>query len=179
MCTVHYKSLADALANEAVDLGAIGLVRMHSRTEADIESVISPPDDHHSQSPSVDFTWLEPPLTQILTCPQTGTFLLPKFSDFQFIGRLGDGACAKVYCAQHIPSKKYVAIKVANGANEEARHQLEVERQILFRYGDRNRYMVKAYCTFHHAVCSLCFMPFSHDLHRLFHFRHNYFWSWN
>ncbi|CAF4907768.1 unnamed protein product, partial [Rotaria magnacalcarata] len=38
---------------------------------------------------------------------------------------------------------------VADGTNEQARQQLEVEKQILFRYSDGNPYMIKAYCAFH------------------------------
>ncbi|CAM4832558.1 unnamed protein product [Rotaria magnacalcarata] len=74
---------------------------------------------------------------------------LPKFSDFEYVGRLGSGGYAQVYCVQHILSKQYFAIKVADGTNEQARQQLEVEKQILFRYSYGNSYMVKAYCAFH------------------------------
>ncbi len=47
--------------------------------------------------------------------------------------------------------------EVANGINEQAGQQLDVERQILFRYSQRNSYMIKAYCTFHQEVCSIDF----------------------
>ncbi|CAF5153601.1 unnamed protein product, partial [Rotaria magnacalcarata] len=74
---------------------------------------------------------------------------LPKFNDFEYVGRLGSGGYAQVYCVQHILSKQYFAIKVADGTNEQARQQLEIEKQILFRYSDGNPYMIKAYCAFH------------------------------
>ena len=147
MCSINYKKLADALGNEAVDLGAIGLVRMHSAAETESELFVQPPDSRSSTS-SGNRSWLEPSLT----CPQTDRRLLPSFADFRLEGRIGDGMYAKVYCAQHIPSRQYVAIKVANGLDPEARQQLEVEREILFRYADENPYMVKAYCSFHHGV---------------------------
>lgn len=151
MCTVNYKKLADALGNEAVDLGAFGLVRMHSAAETESEIVIHPPDDNHSESPSGDFTFLEPPLKHISMFPENERKLLPTFSDFRLDGRIGNGAYAKVYCAQHIQSKQYVAIKVANASDADARQQLEIEREILFRYGGENPYMVKAFCSFHHG----------------------------
>ena len=177
MCSVSYISLANALGSEAVDLGAIGLVRMHSGAETDVETRISSYNDHHSHSQSSCVTGLEPPLTQVFLCPQTGIQLLPKFSDFEFIGRLGDGACAKVYCVQHKASKQYLAIKVANGVDDEAKQQLEVERQILFRYAHQNRYMVKAYCAFHQGVCSIIRenIRFLFEKKSLFHFRIDYF----
>ncbi|CAF4663270.1 unnamed protein product [Rotaria socialis] len=37
---------------------------------------------------------------------------LPKFSDFEYVGRLGSGGYAQVYCVQHILSKQYFAIKL-------------------------------------------------------------------
>ncbi|CAF4392070.1 unnamed protein product, partial [Rotaria socialis] len=74
---------------------------------------------------------------------------LPKFSDFEYVGRLGSGGYAQVYCVQHILSKQYFAIKVVDGKKAEARQQLEIEKQILFRYSYGNSYMVKAYCAFH------------------------------
>ena len=166
MCTINYKKLADALGNEVVDLGAIGLVRMHSAAETESELFIPPPDSGHSQTPTGDLTWLEPLPLPMLACPQTGRSLLPAFADFRLEGKIGDGVYAKVYCAQHIPSGQYVAIKVANASNPEAKPQLEVEREILFRYAGGNPYMVKAYCSFHHGVRS--FLPrsrtgFSHE----------------
>ena len=78
--------------------------------------------------------------------------ILPKFDDFACIGRLGAGAFAQVYCVQHILSKQYFAIKIADGTNEQAWQQLEVEKQILFRYSRGNPYLIQAYCTFHQGV---------------------------
>ncbi|CAF3880581.1 unnamed protein product [Rotaria sp. Silwood1] len=100
-----------------------------------------------SQSSSFDLSWLDP-LPKLPIYNQQ-TISLPKFSDFEFIGRLGDGASGQVYCVQHTLSKKYLAIKVADGKNGQARQQLEVEKYVLFRHSSGNPYMVKAYCAFH------------------------------
>ncbi|CAF2808816.1 unnamed protein product [Rotaria sp. Silwood2] len=104
----------------------------------------------HSQSSSFDLSWLDP--LPKLSIKDQQRILLPKFNDFKFIGRLGDGATGQVYCVQHNLSKQYFAVKVANGANEETRQQLEVERHILFRYSDGNPYIIKAYCAFHQGT---------------------------
>lgn len=134
MCTISYKSLSDVLST-----GMPTYKRSIKRV------------DKPSISSSFDLSWLDP----LPELPSQNQQLksLPTFHDFQYCGRLGDGVYAKVYCARHISSKKYVAIKVADGRDKQARQQLEVEKEILFRYGDANPYIVKAYCAFHQGVC--------------------------
>ena len=99
--------------------------------------------------------------------------LLPSFEDFEYVGCLGSGGHGTVYCARHTLSKKHVAIKVADGCNANARHQLEVEKRILCRYGHTNPYMIKAYCSFHRGVDALDNVPLR--ITRLLSFRRNYF----
>ena len=103
------------------------------------------PTSSERYSSSIDLSGLDP--------LPSGTMLrLPSFEDFEFVGCLGSGGHGTVYCARHTSSKKYVAIKVADGCNTDARHQLEMEKQILCRYGHKNPYMIKAYCSFHRGV---------------------------
>ncbi|CAF1013957.1 unnamed protein product [Rotaria sordida] len=103
--------------------------------------------NRHSESSSFDLSWLDP--LPELPIENSQGISLPKFHDFKYIGRLGNGACAQVYCIQHILSEQYFAIKVADGTDIEARQQLEVEKYILFRYSHGNPYMIKVYCAFH------------------------------
>ncbi|CAF1194932.1 unnamed protein product [Adineta steineri] len=109
--------------------------------EPEISNIISSL-RRYSTTSSISF----PPLNLLLN---ENVISLPKFSDFKCIGCLGSGRFASVYCVQHIPSEKYLAIKVIDGLVESARQQFEVERQILYRFSDRNPYMIKAYCSFH------------------------------
>lgn len=104
----------------------------------------------HSTFISYDSSWFN--LLPALKIENLQGVSLPKFKDFAYIGHLGGGDFAQVYCVQHILSKKYFAVKVADGKNEQARQQLEVEKQILFRYSEGNPYMVKVYCAFHQGV---------------------------
>jgi hypothetical protein len=158
MCTISYGSIGPIISDD--DL-IQNITRKHGS-----KPLIEP--DTDSKSSSFDLSWLGP-------LPESNLTHLPKFNDFEYIGRVGDGAFAQVYCVEHIPSKQYVAIKVADGKNEQARQQLEVERQILFRYSHGSPYMTKAYCTFHQGVRrrDLKIENFS------FHFRVNYFLLWN
>ena len=140
MCSIPYNSLGVIISDQ--DL-CRNVTRMHV-----------PKAIHGNETDSIasssDLSWLGPlPESKLW---QNGSISLPAFDDFEYVGCLGDGAFAQVYCAQHMPSKQYVAIKVADGNNEQARQQLEVERQILFRYSQGNPYMIKAYCTFHQGV---------------------------
>lgn len=143
MCTIPYNSLAKVFEEELIHPVTSGPVRFHP--------AIRNGTGRCSKSSSFDFSWLEPAL-ELDTSKGSLADLLPTLADFEYIGRLGDGAFAKVYCVRHIASKQYVAIKVADGSDDQARQQLEVEKQILFRYGCTNPYMIKAYCTFHHGV---------------------------
>jgi hypothetical protein len=136
MCGISYKSVANAL-----DKGLFRITENDSNSNPTEEV-----NDSYSDTSSMDLTWLEP-------LPKEKLSLLPKFSDFQCIGRFGSGRYANVYCVQHIPSKEYVAIKVIDGTIEEARQQFEIERQILFRYSQECPYMIKPYCSFHQGVC--------------------------
>lgn len=137
MCTIAYNKIAEVITDENVFQILTRQHKLKTYSRA-------------SKSSSYDLTWLGPlPESELL---KNGKISFPKFEDFEYVGRLGDGACAQVYCVEHIPSKKYVAMKVADGSNEQARQQLEVERQILFRYSEKNPYMIKAYCTFHKGV---------------------------
>ena len=102
--------------------------------------------NYYDDTVSVDIRWLDP-------LPYGGLISLPKFSDFECIGRLGQGRYGNVFCVQHIVLQEYFAIKVVDGLIEEARQQFESERQILYRYSCGNPYMIKAYCTFHQGVC--------------------------
>jgi hypothetical protein len=140
MCTISYNSIAEIISSEDI----FGIMTRNHKPTPEIEI------DKCSNSSSSDLSWLGPlPEFDLEKC---GLISLPTSKDFEYIGRLGDGASAQVYCVEHIPSKQYVAIKVADGTNEQARQQLEVERQILFRYSHGNPYMIKAYCTFHQGV---------------------------
>ena len=141
MCTFEYAGVAKAIEDPMIRLNVEIPVRFHPRVEKP---------EQHSKSSMSDPTWLGA-FPQLKSGKGQSTSL-PKFTDFEYVGRLADGLAAQVYCVRHIPSKEYVAIKVAEGSDEEARHQLEVERQILFRYSDANPYMIKAYCSFHHGV---------------------------
>ena len=136
MCTISYKSVAKALVK--------GLFQINDSDS--IASTTGDDNDSDSDTSSIGFTRLDP-------LPKGKLTLLPKFSDFECIGRLGSGGSADVYCVQHIPSKEYAAIKVIDGTLNESRQQFEVERQILFRYSDENPYMIKPYCSFHQGVC--------------------------
>ncbi len=140
MCTISYGSIGPIISDD--DL-IQNITRKHGS-----KPLIEP--DTDSKSSSFDLSWLGP-------FPESDegrnrSIPLPTYEDFEYIGRLGDGASAKVYCVEHIPSKQYVAIKVADGTNEQARQQLEVERQILFRHSHGNPYMIQAYCAFHRGV---------------------------
>lgn len=135
-----YSSMLEIVSSENI----FGIMTRNHKSKGDIKV------DERSIASSFSFSWLGP-------LPESDLFeeeleFLPKYEDFEYVGRLGDGAFAQVYCVQHIASKKYFAIKVADGKNEQARQQLEVERQILFRYSQGNPYMIKAYSTFHHGV---------------------------
>jgi hypothetical protein len=140
MCTISYNSIAELISGEDI----FGIMTRNHKPIAENQS------DNVSKSSSNDLSWLGPLPESDLG--ETETINLPTLDDFQYIGRLGDGAFAQVYCVEHIRSKRYVAIKVADGTNEQARQQLEIERQILFRYSEGNPYMIKAYCTFHRGV---------------------------
>ena len=144
MCTISYNEIGEIINKRLPQLTAI----IHS-SKTNNES------DKESKSSSFDLSWLGPLPEDDLKKDES--ISLPTYNDFKYIGRLGDGAFAQVYCVQHIPSNQYVAIKVADGTNEQARQQLEVERQILFRYSHENPYMIKAYCTFHQGVCTINF----------------------
>jgi serine/threonine protein kinase len=144
MCTISYISVAEAISDDIPNIG----IRFHGPKKT-IEK------DNISRSSSFALSWLNP--LPELVLDNGGSIPFPTFEDFEYIGRVGDGASAQVYCVQHIPSGQYVAIKVADGANDEARQQLEVEKQILFRYSHGNPYMVKPYCTFHCGVCIIVF----------------------
>ncbi|CAF0757889.1 unnamed protein product [Adineta steineri] len=137
MCTIPYNSMAEAMA-DARDLIHRGVRIHYSNQEIEV---------NHSRSSSFDISWLDP--LPEFDFEKHNTIFLPKIADFEYIGRVGDGAFAQVYCVQHISSKQYLAVKVADGKNDQARQQLEVEKQILFRYSRGNPYMIKAYCTFH------------------------------
>jgi hypothetical protein len=144
MCTIPYNEIGEIIHTRLPLL----TTRFHnSKTENE--------SDKESRSSSFDLSWLGPLPEHDLE--KTELISLPTYNDFKYIGRLGDGAFAQVYCVQHIPSHQYVAIKVADGTNEQARQQLEVERQILFRYSHENPYMIKAFCTFHQGVCTIDF----------------------
>ncbi|CAF0966779.1 unnamed protein product [Rotaria sordida] len=136
MCTISYNSLSQIISAKKQPIVS------HPPNP-------SPPqdDDPHSKSSSFDLSWLDS--LPEFSIENLQRISLPKFHDFKYIGRLGDGAFAQVYCVQHILSKQYFAIKVADGTNEQARQQLEVEKYILFRYSHGNPYMIKAYCAFH------------------------------
>jgi hypothetical protein len=144
MCTISYDSISQALSDRSFTTDALPAVRFHS-------SAREPSSDKDSKSSSLDLSWLDP--LPKFDSEKRGSISLATFKDFEYIGRLGEGVFAQVYCVQHIPSKQYVAIKVADGKNEHARQQLEVERQILFRYSHGNPFMIKAYCAFHQGVC--------------------------
>jgi hypothetical protein len=160
MCTIPYNSIGEIMTKNLPRLST----RFHD-SKALIDS------DKESRSSSFDLSWLGPLPEYDLE--RNDPISLPTYYDFEYVGRLGDGAFAKVYCVQHIPSKQYVAIKVADGTNEQARQQLEVERQILFRYSHGNPYMIKAYCTFHQGVSEIDFDFFPKKEN--FGFRINYF----
>lgn len=140
MCSIPYNSIGPIISDENI---CRIVTRMHLPKPIHVN-------DNDSISSSTDLSWLGPlPESKLW---QNGSIALPRFQDFEYVGCLGDGAFAQVYCVQHLPSKQYVAIKVADGNNEQARQQLEVERQILFRHSQGNPYMIKAYCTFHQGV---------------------------
>lgn len=80
------------------------------------------------------------------------TDVLPKYSDFECIGRLGQGAFSTVYIAKHIPTNELVTLKVINGTDAEAREQIKREKDFLFKFSHDNPYIIKAFCTFHHGV---------------------------
>ncbi|CAF2673748.1 unnamed protein product [Rotaria sp. Silwood2] len=138
MCTISYDALAKMIVEKKKQIHInVGIHDPNHKKD----------NDQYSKSSSFDLSWLDSLPEFPIKNPQR--ISLPNFNDFKYIGRLGDGAFAQVYCVQHILSKQYFAIKVADGANEQARQQLEVEKQILFRYSDGNPYMIKAYCAFH------------------------------
>jgi serine/threonine protein kinase len=137
MCTISYNSIGPIISDDYL---IQNITRRHGS-----KPIIEP--DTESKSSSFDLAWLGP-----LPDSNTNLLSLPKFTDFEYLGRLGDGAFAQVYCVQHIPSGKYLAIKVTDGKIEQARQQIEVERQILFRYSAKNPYMIRGYCTFHQGV---------------------------
>jgi hypothetical protein len=132
---------------EYIENGVFKVAESNNDSVSSMDTInsIENKNDDCSISSSLILIWPDP-------LPKQDSVLIPKFSDFEYIGRLGDGASGQVYCAQHIQSKEYVAVKVIDGLNEQARHQLEVEKQILYRYSDGNPYMIKAYCTFHQGV---------------------------
>lgn len=136
MCGISYKVVAKAIEKGLYQITASSPPVNPTEQESEC----------YSDTSSINFEWLSP-------LPKADLGLLPKLSDFEFVGRLGNGHYANVYCVQHIPSKECVAIKIINGIVEEARQQIEVEKQILFRYSQKNPYMVKPYCSFHHGVC--------------------------
>ena len=140
MCTMSYSSMLEIVSSENI----FGIMTRNHLSKENIKI------KEHSISSSSSFKWLGPlPESDLSEIELT---YLPKYEDFECIGHLGDGAFAQVYCVQHIISKKYFAIKIADGKNDQARQQLEVERQILFRYSHGNPYMIKAYSAFHHGV---------------------------
>lgn len=140
MCTISYDKIGEIISG--ADLFNTLAINHRSKAEYIVE--------RHSKSASFDLSWLGSLPDSDLV--ENGRISFPKFEDFEYIGRLGNGAFAQVYCVEHILSEKHVAIKVADGKNDEARHQLEIEKQILFRYSKQNPYMIKAYCTFHRGV---------------------------
>lgn len=135
MCGISYKVVAKAMEKGLYQISEIAST---PSTEQ--------PSDTYSDSSSLNFESFGP-------LPKPDLSLLPKLSDFEFIGRLGNGHYGNVYCVQHIPSKECVAIKVVTGIIEEARQQIEVEKQILFRFSQQNPFMIKPYCSFHQGVC--------------------------
>mgnify|MGYP001053933411 FL=1 len=141
MCTIPYKEIGRTMSGSDIFTTC---TRLHPPL-ATID-----PSDKGSQSSSADLSWLGPlpGFDQI----EMNRHLFPKLEDFEYIGRLGDGASAQVYCVEHRASKKFLAIKVVNGKDEQSKQQLEVERQILFRFSYGNPYMIKPYCASHHGV---------------------------
>jgi hypothetical protein len=139
MCQIKYHSVAKALTS-----GDLKIDKSSVCSDIPISKTNSL--ENSSDTTSLGSMWFN-------SLPKGDLNSLPKFSDFKFIGRLGQGRYANVYCVQHIPSKEYVAIKVIDGLIQEARHQFEVERRILFEYSHGNPYMIKGYCSFHQGVC--------------------------
>jgi serine/threonine protein kinase len=137
MCTIPLDTLADIFEREMPHPMDWGPVRLHAATK--------------NSTCSFDLSHL-PPLPSVCAVPGHAPFVPPSTNDFVYVGRLGSGAFAQVYCVRHVPSEQYVAIKVADGTNEQARLQLDIERQILFRHSEKNPYIIKAYCTFHQGV---------------------------
>lgn len=158
MCGISYKARANALERDLIQVDVTGSsasnmsdkrISQNSNSSSLDSSGLNTTGERSSNcsnTSSIDVRWLEP-------LPQGDLTDLPKFSDFECIGRLGTGQYSSVYCARHNQSDKYVAIKVINGSIECARDQFEVERQILFRYSQQNPYMIKGYCSFHQGVC--------------------------
>ena len=113
----------------------------------------NPPEPRRPLSPvdsvRISILTLSIPLSPL---PSDGLQYLPKFSDFEYIGHLGDGGYSHVYCVRHIPSMEYMAIKVVDGTNQSAAEQFEMERQILFRFSQDSPFMIKGYCSFHQGV---------------------------
>jgi serine/threonine protein kinase len=141
MCQIKYKKVAKILKTGDIEINKPKSCPVIPTAEAGTIK-----DD--SDTSSVILTWLN-------SLPNEGLIPPPKFSDFEYIGCLGQGRYSSVYSVRHIPTDEYVAIKVIDGLIDQARHQFEVERQILYRYGDENPYMVKAYCSFHQGVCEI------------------------
>jgi hypothetical protein len=148
MCTSSYDSIGNALTSGIIQIGVYNSLFNTMEEDNEHDSYLNLSEDenaNYSNCSSMDFTWLD-------SLPKTDLKFLPKFSDFECIGRLGSGRYGNVYCVQHIPSKEYFAIKVIDGTIEEAKQQFEVERQILFRFSQKNHYMIKGYCSFHQGV---------------------------
>lgn len=78
--------------------------------------------------------------------------IVPQWSDFKCIGRLGQGAFSTVYVAQYLPNCELVTLKVVNSTESEAQDQIKQEKEYLYKFSHDNPYIIKAFCTFHHGV---------------------------
>lgn len=142
MCGIPYNSLALVFEDEPVKLPSIGPIRIHPNQKSS---------DSQSTASSHDLSWLDP-LKPNGSPSARANYVLPKLSDFKYYLQLGDGYFTKVYCVQHIPSKEYVAIKIASGTDPEAKLQMDIEKYVLFKYSHLNPFMIKPYCSFNHGV---------------------------
>ena len=151
MCGVPYKPLADVWRSidRKSSLEDFGPIRINPRKNNHLQS--------NSRSSSYDLSWLEP-IPIEMDVPKATNVSLPKFSDFHCWGLLGGGYYANVFLAEHKPSKQLIAIKIVDSSSREAQMQIEVEKQVLFRYSHKNPYMVNGYCSFVHGVNSNCSM---------------------
>lgn len=93
-----------------------------------------------------------PSVASAPTPPPARPSTRPSFAHFECFAQLGSGRYGHVYGVKHLPSGKYMAVKVVDGSDREACEQFPSEKHILLDCHLDNPYILRGYCSFHCGV---------------------------